>query len=148
MHGFGIRVVQSGEQLAALVNIASMPYTVATDARTAQSAAIGATSLFSVVTTGMYEISFSGAVTTAATTSSKIGDFQIRYTDPTDSVLKTTSTQNNVSSSTANTTASCISGTLSIHAKTGTNIDLIMGYTSAGATAMVYKLTTKIKFIP
>ena len=80
----------------------------------------------------------------AATSSSKFGDFAIKYTNPADSVEKTTSNQNNVTASTGNTTANCISGTYTIYAKAGTDISYIMGYTSVGATSMLYSLDIRV----
>lgn len=105
-----------------------------------QSAAIAATVLFPVTETGFYQVGWNASVTRAATNSSKLGDFAVKYNDPSDSVDKTTGNQNNVTASTGNTTANCISGTYTIYAKAGTDISYIMGYTSVGATAMVYSL--------
>jgi hypothetical protein len=110
----------------------------------AQGAAIAATVLYPVTETDFYEIGWNAAVTRAATSSSKLGDFAIKYTNPADSVEKTTSNQNNVTASTGNTTANCISGTYTIYAKAGTDISYIMGYTSVGATSMLYSLDIRV----
>lgn len=109
-----------------------------------QSAAIAATSLYTVTETGFYEVGWNAAVTRAATSSSKLGDFAVKYNDPSDSVDKTTGSQNNVTASTGNTTANCISGTYTVYAKIGTNINYIMGYTSVGATSMLYSLNIRV----
>jgi hypothetical protein len=105
-----------------------------------QSASIGATDLYSVLEDGFYQVGWNAEVTTAATSSSTLGQFQLRYTSPTDSVAKTSPTQNNVTASAGNTTGSCITGTFTVYAKAGTNIQYFMGYASSGATAMVYSL--------
>jgi hypothetical protein len=117
---------------------------------TAQNAAIAATTLYAVPATGqgMYRISWSAAITTAATTgaaTSTLGGangFQIVATSPTDSVAKTyprTSTAG-VNNDATNTTATGISGVIFVFAKASTNIQYQFGYTSDTAGQMVYEL--------
>lgn len=109
---------------------------------TAQSAAITATTLYATTKTTAYRVSWSAAITTAASTSSVLGGtngFQVLYTSPTDSVVKTTVSGNSTTSA-ANTTGTATGGSLVVYAKTGTNIQFTYDYTSVGVTAMVYEL--------
>lgn len=119
-----------------------VPAEYASSDLTAQSAAITATTLYAAASTGAYRISWSAAITTAATVSSVLGGtngFQVTYTSPTDSVSKTTVSGASVTSA-ANTTGTATSGTLIVYAKTGTNISYTFDYTSSGVTAMQYEL--------
>jgi hypothetical protein len=114
---------------------------------TAKSAAITATTAYATIATGMYRVSWSATITTAASTSSVLGGtngFQILYTSPTDSVVKTTVAGNSVTSA-ANTTGTAVGGTEVVYAKTGTNIQYQYDYTSVGVTAMVYELHLKVE---
>ncbi len=113
---------------------------------TAQSAAITATNLTaSAPRTGMYRIVWSATITTAGTTSTLGGanGFQVLYTSPTDSVVKTTVPGNSVTSA-ANTTGTAVGGEIIVYAKTGTAIQYQYGYTSSG-TAMVYELHIRLE---
>jgi hypothetical protein len=113
---------------------------------TAQTAAITATNLTaSAPRTGMYRISWSADITTAGTTSvlGGVNGFQVGYTSPTDSVAKTTVPGNSITSA-ANTTATAVSGSLSVYAKTGTAITYAFDYTSTG-TAMVFELHVRLE---
>lgn len=110
-----------------------------------QGAAIGATTIFTPTVDGWYQIGWNADVSRAATSSSTLGQFQIRYTCPTDGVAKTTPTQNNVTATAANTTASCITGTYSIYAKGGQPVQYSIGYASSGATSMQYSLNIIVK---
>ena len=79
---------------------------------TAQAAAITATTLYAVpgAGVGMYRISWSADITTADAVSSTLGGangFQVLYTSPTDSVVKTTVAQSDRTSA-ANTTGPAI----------------------------------------
>ena len=112
-----------------------------------QSAAIAATTILSTPQTGAYRISWSADITTAASGSSVLGGtagFQVVYTSPTDSVVKTTVSGNSVTS-TANTIGTAIGGTLVVYAKTGTNLKYSFDYTSVGVTAMVYELHVTVE---
>lgn len=124
-----------------------IPAEYATVDLTAQSAAITATTLYAVPAAGlgMYRISWNADITTAGSTSSVLGGtagFQIVYTSPTDSVVKTTVSGNSVTSA-ANTTGTAIGGCLVVYAKASTNIQYQFDYTSVGGTAMVYQLHIK-----
>jgi hypothetical protein len=126
---------------------AGVPAEYATSDLTAQSAAITATTLYATTATGMYRVSWSSDITTAATASSSLGGtngFQVLYTSPTDSVVKTTVAGNSVTSA-ANTTGTAVGGSLICYAKTGTNIQFTYDYTSVGVTAMVYELHVKLE---
>lgn len=124
------------------------PAEYATVDLTAQTAAITATTLYAVPAggAGMYRISWSATITTAASVSSVLGGtngFQILYTSPTDSVVKTTVTGNSITSA-ANTTATAVGGVEIVYAKLSTNIQYQYDYTSSG-TAMAYELHLKIE---
>lgn len=112
---------------------------------TAQSAAKTATTLYATTATGMYRVSWSATITTAGTTSVLGGTagFQVLYTSPTDSVVKTTVSGNSVTSA-ANTTGTAVGGCEVVYAKTGTNIQFTYDYTSTGTT-MVYELHIKVE---
>jgi hypothetical protein len=136
-------VVATYKNIATVSN--GIPSEIATVDLTAQSAAIAATTLYAVPAAGvgMYRIAWVAKVTTAATSSSTLGGtngFQITYTDSTDSVVVTTAAS---VVSTLNTTQAVISGEIIVFAKASTNIQYSIGYTSSGATAMVYNLHVK-----
>lgn len=119
-----------------------IPSSVANSDLTAQSAAITATTLYAVPATGWYRITWSATITTAASTSSSLGGstgLQVKYTSPTDSVVKTDN-QTSADISAGNTTGTSISGIDVAYCKTGTNLQYLFGYTSVGVTAMVYEL--------
>jgi hypothetical protein len=120
-----------------------MPAEYAKSDLTAQSAAITATTLYATTATGAYRVAWSAAITTASDGSSVLGGtggFQVLYTSPTDSVVKTTVSGNSVTSS-ANTTGTAVGGDVVIYAKTGTNIQYTYGYTSVQTTtAMAYEI--------
>lgn len=124
-----------------------MPAEYATVDLTAQSAAISATTIYAVPAggTGMYRISWNADITTAGTSSvlGGAGGYQVLYTSPTDSVVKTTVSGNSVTSA-ANTTGTAVSGVIIVYAKASTNIQHQFGYTSTGTT-MVYQLHAKIE---
>lgn len=116
---------------------------------TAQSAAIAATTLYAVPagSTGMYRISWSADITTADAVSSVLGGaggFQVLYTSPTDSVVKTTVAQPDWASN-ANTTGTAIGGTAVVYAKASTNIQFQFGYTSNTPGQMIYELHIKLE---
>ena len=114
---------------------------------TAQSAAITATTLLSAPQTGMYRVSWSATITTADGVSSVLGGtngFQVLYTSPTDSVVKTTVAGNSVTSS-ANTTGTAVGGVEVIYAKNATNIQFTYGYTSATPGQMIYEIHVSLE---
>jgi hypothetical protein len=122
---------------------------------TAQSAAIGATLLYTTPNLaspsgeGQYRISWSAIVTTAATTSSVLGGtdgFQVQFTDlDTGTVITPLSVPNALA--TGNTVGTQLSGEVIINAKRNTAIDVSFGYTSVGATAMVFALHVKCEYL-
>ena len=125
-----------------------VPSELAVSDLTAQTAAITATTLYATTATGMYRVSWSADITTASDGSSVLGGtngFQVLYTSPTDSVVKTTVAGNSVTSA-ANTTGTALGGSLVVYAKTGTNIQFTYGYTSVQTTtAMAYELHIKVE---
>lgn len=135
------------KQVSEYNNIATvqngMPSLVAEVNLTAQTASIAATTIYTADENGMYRITFSAKVTTAATSSSILGPFQYKFTESDDNVVVTAppGNTNNVNQTNTNSTSTgYISGTYIAHAKSGTAIQYIMGYTSSGATAMQYNL--------
>lgn len=145
------KVIQYDTQLATVSN--GIPVEYATVDLTAQSAAIAATTIYAVPASGvgMYRISFYLKVTTAASTSSKLGGVTITFTDPTDSVSQSVVAQladNTGMASTSdvgNTTTSVLQGSMIITAKASTNIQYAVAYASVGGTAMVYKISMKLE---
>jgi hypothetical protein len=124
-----------------------VPAEYATSDLTAQSAAITATTLYATAATGMYRVSWSATITTADGVSSVLGGtngFQVLYTSPTDSVVKTTVPGASVTSA-ANTTGTAVGGCEVVYAKTGTNIQFQYGYTSATPGQMVYEIHIKVE---
>lgn len=124
---------------------------VATANLTAQSAAKTSTTLYAVPSNGqgLYEVAYVATVTTAASTSSVLGGtngFQLTFTDPNDSVAKT-SNHGTVISSAGNTTATTISGVFAAYCKASTNLQYAFDYTSVGGTAMQYDLRVTATFI-
>ena len=116
---------------------------------TAQTDAIGATTVYSVPASGvgMYRVCWVATVTTAAGTSSILGGtngFQVVYTDGDGSVVKTTVAG---ATSAANTTATTLSGAIVVYAKASTNIQYSMDYTSVGSPAMGYNLHVTVSKI-
>ena len=113
---------------------------------TGQTAAIAATTAYTAPADGYYAVYYNATVTTAATTSCVLGPFQVKYTEATDNVVKTfpTSSVNFITQTNRNNTDAAIGGMFMVHAKSGSNIQYIMGYTSSGATAMQYNLEITI----
>jgi hypothetical protein len=125
-----------------------VPSIIASTDLTAQTAAIAATTLLSAPATGQYRVAWSATITTASDTSSVLGGsggFQVIYTSPTDSVVKTTVSGNSVTSA-ANTTGTAVGDDIVIYAKTGTNIQFQYGYTSVQTTtAMAFELHVSLE---
>lgn len=109
-----------------------------------QSAAITDQSIYTADESGMYLVIWHAAITRAATSSSTIGHFVTKFTDPTDSIEKSTPTQNNVTASAGNTTAVAIAGSHCVHAKIGTDIKFTVGYASSGATTMQFDVEVRV----
>lgn len=123
---------------------------------TNQSAAITATTLLTPSATGMYRISIYLQVTQAATVSSILGGATgvvITFTDgdgsvaQTDTVGLTAPNGTVVTTLNTNTTATNLSGSLEIYAKTGVAIQYAIGYTSVGATPMKYAANLRVEAI-
>lgn len=146
--------VTSGTGVTTFRNVATtgsgVPAQYASTALTAQTAAITATTLYAVPAAGIgiYRISWAASITTAASVSSILGGangFQVLYTSPTDSVVKTTVSGNSVTSA-ANTTGTATGGDIIVYAKASTNIQFQYDYTSSG-TAMAYELHIKAEYL-
>lgn len=119
-----------------------MPSIVASAELSNKSAAISATTIYTTTGTGYYRISYNASVTTAASTSSVLGGtngFQVTYTNGSDATVKTTN-PTTVTSSAGNTTGTAISDSIVVYARTGSNIQYSMDYTSVGGTSMIYDL--------
>jgi len=114
-----------------------------------QSSAISPTTIYTTPAgvDGLYRVTWVATVTTSATTSSTLGDFQVKYTDPAETgQVKITNTIANITRNAGNNTqTSVISGTYVIYAKGGSNIQYVMDYASSGATAMEYNLHIKLE---
>ena len=116
---------------------------------TAQSAAITATTLLSAPQTGAYRVSWSADITTVDLVSSILGGtngFQVIYTSPTDSVVKTTVAGASITSA-ANTTGTATSGVLTVYAKNATNIQFTYDYTSATPGQMIYEIHISVEVL-
>ena len=124
-----------------------LPSEIKTVDLTGQGAAITATTLLAASQTGMYRISWSATITTADGVSSSLGGtngFQVVYTSPTDSVVKTTAPQTPWATG-LNTTGTADGGVMVVYAKAGTNIQYIYDYMSATPGQMVYELHIKLE---
>ncbi len=104
--------------------------------------------LINAPVTGTYRISIVANITQNATVSSTLGPFQIQFTDPQDSLTKTSLAANSLST-TANTTGTTISSVLCAHCLAGTAIKLSIGYTSVvtGANGLFYDYHVRIELI-
>jgi hypothetical protein len=114
---------------------------------TAQTAAIGTTTLYAVpASAGQYRVSWNAKVTTAATTSSTLGALTIVYTDPDDVVQTITcGAQTNAgaiaTTSAGNSTTTVLLGLeMLLNCKASTNITYAFAYASSGATPMAYNV--------
>lgn len=130
----------------------SYPVKVATLAYATQSAAIGATTCYAVPAdgAGWYRVHAAASVTTAATTSSAVGGtntgLQLIYTDPVDSVAKTTNGAGAWANA-GNTTGTACHASVMAYCKASTNLQFTFGYTSVGATSMVYDLKILVEYL-
>jgi hypothetical protein len=129
-----------------------MPAEYATVDLTAQAAAIGSTLLYAVpaASAGMYRVSWVATVTTVDGAASVLGGttgFQITYTDGDDSVVKTSprTVTSGVDTDATNTTATALSGVIVVSAKSSTNINYQMGYTSTTPGQMKFNLHLKME---
>ena len=137
--------------IAKYKNIATVsngvPSEYATVDLTAQNAAISATTIYAVPSTGvgMYRACYVAKVTTVDGASSVLGGtngFQIIYTDSTDSVVVTTAAS---TTSNLNTTQAQVNGCITVYAKASTNIQYSFDYTSGTPGDMLYNLHVKLE---
>ena len=134
-----------------------VPAEFATVDLTAQQAAITATTLYTPAASGMFRISIVLQVTRAASTSSILGGTTgvvITYTEPNGSVAQSivpllTSQGGGViipaTGNIGNTTTTQSQGSAIIYAKSGVAIQYAIGYTSVGATGMLYSAHLKLE---
>lgn len=118
---------------------------------TAQAAAITATTVYAVPSTGagLYRVSWSAVVTQAATSSSTLGGaggFQLTFTDNDTGTAITPLSEPNATA-TGNGIGTQISGVVVVNAKASTNLQYVFGYTSSGATVMQYALHIKVEYL-
>lgn len=124
-----------------------VPPLVATKDLTAQTASISPTNIYTTAAVGgagMYEVSYVESISRAGASSSTLGGVQVVYTDNDDSTAKTTAAG---PTSTANTTATVISGVFVVWAESATAIQIESGYASTGGTTMQYNLHAKVKLL-
>jgi pectate lyase-like protein len=129
-----------------------IPAEVATVDLTAQTAAIGTTTLYAVPAAGQYRLSWNAKITTAAGTSSTLGPLTISYTDP-DGVAITTTVPAALNGGAPTTTGQTTNNTgtvliglpLMLNCKAGTNITYSFAYASNAAAAMNYNLHLKLE---
>lgn len=129
-----------------------VPSELATVDLTAQTAAKTATTIYTPTATGLYRISIYEQVTTAGTTSILGGatGTVITYTDGDGSVAQSntvameSTTGTVVTTSATNTTATNLTGSIVIYAKTGVAIQYAIGYTSTG-TVMQFAAHLKVE---
>jgi hypothetical protein len=135
------------------VNSLNVPVETAVVDLTAQTAAVGTTTLYTVpaLGQGQYRISWNAKVTTAAGVSSTLGALTIVYTDP-DGVAQTitcgaqTSAGAIATTSATNTTAAVLLGIpMLLNCKLSTVISYAMAYASNAANAMNYNLHIRLE---
>lgn len=118
---------------------------------TAQTAAISATTLLAVATTGQYRLSWYAKVTTAAVTSSTLGPLTITFTDADNTAQSITMAAFNSAgtietSDSVNTTTTVMLGIpVMLNARASTNIQYAFAYASNAAAAMNYNLHIKLE---
>jgi hypothetical protein len=134
----------------------TIPNRIALANDTNKTAAITPTTIYAVPSTGagLYRVSFVAVINTAATVSSTLGgagSFQLTYADGDTWNVITTPTglpYNATPTSLAlNTTQVVQSGSLLVNCRASTNLQYSYGYTSSGATSMVYYLHTTVEEI-
>jgi len=163
--GTGVLQVLGSQKLTGTItaynNIATVsmgiPAERATVDLTGQTAAKGATTIYTPAASGMFRISIVLQVTTAATTSSVLGGatgVTITFTEPDGSIAQSikpllTSQAGAVivpaTGNTGNATTTQSQGVGIIYAKTGVAIQYAIGYTSVGATPMAYSAHLKVE---
>jgi hypothetical protein len=151
-------VIEIGNKISKYNNIATVsngvPSELATVDLADQSAAIGATTIYSPTATGLFRISIYLQVTRAATTSSILGGATgvvITYNDGDGNVSQSntaalaTAAGAIAVTSAGNTTATNLEGTMVIYARTGVAIQYAIGYTSVGVTTMQFAAHLKVE---
>lgn len=117
-----------------LVDVSSAPLRVHTVSLVAQTDSIGATAIpMGTLSEGLYRISYTARVTTAATTSSSL----TVYVGTTQSGV---ACQYAGTALTGNTTASVVTGTFLVKSDAQAPITYSTAYSSTGATAMAYAM--------
>jgi hypothetical protein len=127
---------------------AGIPSLVASSSLTAQAAAIAATTIFAVNKAGLYRVSYCASITTADTTACVLGGatgFQVKFTNASDSVVKT-SNPTTVTSSATNATTTTISGALYANCLITTNLQYLFGYTATTGN-MRYDLEIYVEYL-
>jgi hypothetical protein len=134
----------------ATVNEGVAPILAAPARLTSQTAAQSAVNIVASALAGMYRISYCASITTASDISSVLGGangFAVTFTDPQDSVAKTSNPTTPMISA-ANTTGTTVSGALYAYAKAGTAITYNFGYTdSHTTTAMAYNIAVYAEYL-
>jgi hypothetical protein len=132
------------------VNQGVAPILAAPARLTSQTAAQSAVNIVASALAGMYRISYCASITTASDISSVLGGangFAVTFTDPQDSVAKTSNPTTPMISA-ANTTGTTVSGALYAYAKAGTAITYNFGYTdSHTTTAMAYNIAVYAEYL-
>jgi hypothetical protein len=125
---------------------------VAKSTLTGQVAAITATTIFAIPSggAGMYRVSYVATVTTAAGGGSpSLGGttgFQVKFTNSSDSVVKT-SNPTTATVSAVNATATTISGDLYAYCAASTNLQYLFGYTAGTGATFTYDLTIYVEYL-
>lgn len=125
---------------------------VAKSTLTAQVAAITATTIFAIPSfgAGMYRISYVATVTTAAGGGTPaLGGttgFQVKYTNSSDAVVKT-SNPTTPTISAVNATTTSISGELYAYCAASTNLQYLFGYTAGTGATFTYDLTIYVEYL-
>lgn len=126
---------------------------VAKSLLTAQTAAISATTIFAIPSSGagLYRITYAATMTNVGGGASVLGGttgFQIKFTNANgDSVVKTSNpdaTHGVVASSTSST-ATSIGGVVTGYAASSTNLQYLMGYTASAASS--YDLAIFVEYL-
>lgn len=125
---------------------------VAKSLLTAQGAAITATTIYAIPSSGagLYRITYEASVTTADGTSSTLGGttgFQIKFTNANGDVITKTSNPTTATISAGNTTATTISGVVCGYAGASTNLQYLMGYTSNTPGQMKFDLAIFVEYL-
>lgn len=140
-----------------LPNVSGVPRVITTISTAFAQAAVSGAALFTAPISGYYRITYTGTLSTAATTSSILGGttgFSVTFLDAHDFVTRspkfpevdqTGTSLSPATGNTINTTAGTISGSMGIYANSGNAITYSLGYTSVGATAMQYGLSVRVE---